>query len=165
LYLFFDYKDDQTAEKVIATLLKQLIYLMKAIPHDLETKYDQTKNGYPRPVLAEFIDLFIKYAKPVSFIVLFDAFDECKHQGIIWSQLIRQMYDSGIKVFITHRPHVLQSPGTHFQECTVVEIQAHREDVENYIAQQLEMEEKAQLLSETFKTLIIRRISDQAKEM
>jgi hypothetical protein len=165
LYIFFDYKDDQIAEKVIASLFKQLIFLMKAIPSELKIKYDQSKTGTPRPTLADLTDLFIKYAKLVSLIVLFDAFDECKQQGIIFFQLVRQMYNSGIKVFITHRPHILQNPGAEFQECTITEIQAHREDVENYIAQRLEMEEKTQHLSEAFKNLIIKKISDQAKEM
>jgi hypothetical protein len=167
LYIFFDYKDDQnqTAEKVIANLLRQLISSIQIIPSDLETEYDRVKNGSPRPVLSAFINLFIKYAKSASFIVLFDAFDECKQQGVILSQLVRQMYNSGIKVFITHRPHVLQNPKADFNECTVMEIRARREDVQNYTAQQLDMEEKTKHLAETFKDTIIKEISAQANDM
>lgn len=167
LYIFFDYKDDQsqTAEKVIANLLTQLISSTKIIPPDLETEYDRVKNRSPRPVLSVFINLFIKYAKSASFIVLFDAFDECKERGTIWSQLVRQMYHSRIKVFITHRPHVLQNPKADFNECTILEIQARREDIENYIAQQLEMEENTKFLPKTFKDTIIKEISDQAHDM
>ena len=167
LYIFFDYKDDQnqTAEKVIANLLRQLISSIQIIPSDLETEYDRVKNGSPRPVLSVFINLFIKYAKSASFIVLFDAFDECKQQGVILSQLVRQMYNSGIKVFITHRPHVLQNTKADFNECTVMEIRARREDVQNYTAQQLDMEEKTKHLAETFKDTIIKEISAQANDM
>src|SRR5208282_3064807 len=108
-----------------------------------ETMYDEAKTGSPRPILSAFVDLFIRYAKLASFIVFFDAFDECNQQGIVCSQLVRRIYNSGIKVFITHRPHVLQKPEADFEDFTVMEIRAHSEDIENYIAQQLEVEEKA----------------------
>lgn len=127
--------------------------------------YDKAKTGSPRPILSVFIDLFITYAKLASFIVLFDAFDECRQQGIIWSQLVGQMYSAGIKVFITHRPHVLQNPEADFEECTVTEIQAHREDVEKYIAQQIGMEEKVNHLTDTFKYRIMKNITKQANGM
>jgi hypothetical protein len=127
--------------------------------------YDKAKTGSPRPILSVFIDLFIKYTKPASLIVIFDAFDECKQQGIIWSQVVRQMYNSGIKIFITHRPHLLLNPEADFNEFTIMEIRAHREDIENYVAQQVEVEPKTKRLTETFKTTIIKQISDQANGM
>ena len=81
------------------------------------------------------------------------------------SQVIRRMYNSRIKVFITHRPYILQKPEDNFEESTILEIQAHDEDIESYIAQQLEMEEKSQCLDKTFKNTITKEIRDQAKGM
>jgi hypothetical protein len=150
---------------VIASLLRQLISSINIIPSDLKTQYDQVKQGQPRPTLSVLIDLLIKYTKLASFIFLFDAFDECKQQGIIWSRLVKEIYNSGIKVFITHRPHVLQRTKAAFEECTVVEIRARPGDIKMYIAQQLEMHENTQFLDETFKNTIIKEISHQANDM
>jgi hypothetical protein len=127
--------------------------------------YNEAKKESPRPILSAFVDVFITYAKLASFIILFDAFDECEYQGIMISQLIRRMYNSGIKVFITHRPHVLQNPKNDFEELNILEIQAHDEDIECYTIQRLIMEEKAKRLDDTFKSRIIKEIRDRAKGM
>jgi hypothetical protein len=167
LYIFFDYKDvqNQTAEKVIASLLKQLIFSIKTIPSTLQRMYNEAKSGSPRPILSDFVDIFIAQAKSASFVVLFDAFDECQQQGIVCSQIIQKMYASKIKISITHRPHVLQSPEFDFKEFTKMEIRAQGEDIENYISRQLEIEERAKRLTEIFKTVIIKEIKDQANGM
>jgi hypothetical protein len=150
---------------MIASLLKQLIYTTQSIPNDLEKMYDEDKKEKRRASLDGFVDLFINYAKLMSFVVLFDAFDECGEQGIVCSRLIQRFYNSGIKVFITHRPHVLKNPEIDFQEYTRIEIQARDEDIEGYIEEQLRMEEKAKRLDETFRTRIIDEIKHQAKGM
>lgn len=124
--------------------------------------YDKSKAGSPKPALSELVQLFITCAKLGSFIVLFDAFDECKEQGIVWSQIVRTIYTSGINVFITHRHHVLQKSDA---ESTVVEIRAQDEDIEQYIVQKIKIEEKANRLPETFKARIIKDITKQAKGM
>jgi hypothetical protein len=127
--------------------------------------YEEDKNQKRRPSLDGFVELFIKHAKQLSCVILFDAFDECDEQGIVLSKLIEQFYNSGIKVFITHRPHILKNPEIDFQEFTRVEIQARDEDVETYIEGQLRMEEKAKRLNNDFKTTIIAEIRHQAKGM
>lgn len=162
LYIFFDYKDtqNQTAEKVIANLLKQLIFVFRTIPDDLKTMYEKNKTESPKPTLSELVHLFIIHAKLGSFIVLFDAFDECNERPIVWSQIVRTIYSSGIKVFVTHRRHVLQGI-----ESTVVEVRAQDEDIEKYIAQQIGMEEKVNHLTDTFKYRIMTDITKQANGM
>jgi len=129
------------------------------------TKYDEVKCGSPRPLRSIFVDLFIKYASQGSFIVLFDAFDECDQRGIVLSEIIRPIYNAGIHIFITHRPHVLQNPDADFEDIFIKEIRAQSEDIEKYIAQQLEVEENSRRLSETFKASIISEIRDRAKDM
>jgi hypothetical protein len=127
--------------------------------------YDKVKTGSPKPTLSTFVDLFITHAKLASFMVLFDAFDECNKQGIVHSQLVQRMYNSGIWIFITHRPHILQTPEVDFKEFTRMEIRAQSEDIENYISQQLGMEERAKSLDGKFKAIIINKIRDEADGM
>jgi hypothetical protein len=142
-----------------------LIFSTKSIPFSLVSVYDKVKTGYPKPTLSTFVDLFITYAKLASFMVLFDAFDECNQQGIVYSQLIQRMYNSGIRIFITHRPHVLQNPEVDFEEFTRLEIRAQSEDIENYISKQLDIEETAKCLDGKFKDTIKNEIRDHANGM
>jgi hypothetical protein len=127
--------------------------------------YDEDKKEKRRPSLDAFVDLFIKHVKQVSFVVFFDAFDECGEQGIVCSRLIQRFYNSGIKAFITHRPHVLKNPEIDFQEYTSIEIQVQDEDIECYFNTQLRMEEKAKWLDNTLRARIIDEIKHQAKGM
>jgi hypothetical protein len=127
--------------------------------------YDKVKTGSPKPTLSTFVDIFLTHSKLASFMVLFDAFDECEQQGIVCSQLILPMYNSGIRIFVTHRPHVLQTPEVDFKEFTRMEIRAQSEDIENYISQQLGIEERAKALDRRFKGAIINKIRDEANGM
>ena len=150
---------------VVVSLLKQLIYSTDTIPSQVITMYNEAKKEYPRPNLSAFVDVLITCAKLAPFVILFDGFDESDQRGIVWSKLIRPMYNSGIKVFITHRPHILQKSEIDFEEFTVMEIRAQDEDIEKYISQQLEVEEKTKRLHQAFKARIIKEIKHQAKEM
>lgn len=150
---------------MVASLLKQLIYTIQSIPDALEKMYEEDKNEKRKPSLDGFVDLFMNHAKQVPCVILFDAFDECGEQGIVRSRLLQRFYSSGIKVFITHRPHVLTSPKRDFPRHIVVEIQARDEDIEGYIDRQLRMEEKSERLDNTFRTRIIEDIKQQAKGM
>jgi hypothetical protein len=138
---------------------------MQSIPDVLENMYDEDRNEKRRPSLDGLVDSFINHAKRMSCVILFDAFDECGEQGIVRSRLLQRFYSSGIKVFITHRPHVLTGPKSDFPLHIVVEIQARDEDIEGYIDRQLRMVEKAKRLDNIFRTRIIDAIKQQAKGM
>lgn len=167
LYIFFDYKDilNQTPEKVIASLLKQLVASLSTLPSSLVKMYDEMKNGLPPPSLSDFVDLFIRCSTQHSVVVLFDAFDECDQRGTMISRLVRRLYQAEIKVCIMHRPHVLQHLDIDFEKVTKLEIRAQSEDVETYIAQQLQQEEKMRRLDDNYKAGIINEISKRADGM
>ena len=115
--------------------------------------------------LSSFVDLFISHAKKDSFIILLDAFDECGEQELVYSQVIQPLYNAGIKVFITHRPHIIIKPEVDFQDFMRVEIQAMDEDIESYIRGQPKMQKKAKHLDDTFTLEIIEAIKGKAKGM
>ena len=167
LYLFFDYKDvdNQTAKKVIRSLLKQLVLARQSIPSDLEKIYNEDKDEKRSPTLDTFVNLFIKHVNELSFIVLLDAFDECGEQENVLSRLIQHFYNSGIKMFITHRPHALTTPELHFQNFASVEIQARDEDVERFITEELDTKPKGKRLDADFRDRISTEIKNKAKGM
>lgn len=167
LYVFFDYKDvqNQTAKNVMASLLKQLIYAKQSIPCELEKMYDEDKKEKRRPSLDAFVQLFTKQTKEISFIVLFDAFDECGEQQTVQCQLIRRFYNSGLKIFITHRPHILKTPEADFREWTRVDIQARDEDIERYVKTELDTKAKERQLDSSLRARIMREIKSRANGM
>jgi hypothetical protein len=167
LYIFFDYKDvrNQTAKHVASSLLKQLVRVIQFIPSSLEQMYDYHKNETRAPTLSSLMDVFITQANHSFYIVFFDAFDECGEQGLVYSELVQRLYDEGMKVCITHRPHVLKSPEVDFQDFTRVEIRARDEYIESYIRAQLAMHQKPTQFDDTFRIRIINAILHQANGM
>ena len=127
--------------------------------------YDEDKKEKRRPSLDAFVELFIKHTKEMSFIVLFDAFDECGEQQTVQCQLIQRFYNSGLKIFITHRPHVFKSPEADFQEWTRVDIQARDDDIERYVKTELDMKAKERQFDSSLRVRIISEIKSQAKGM
>jgi hypothetical protein len=111
------------------------------------------------------VDLFVIHAKQGSYIVFFDAFDECGEQGQVYSQLIQRFHSEGIKVFITYRPHVLKNPEIDFKDFTRVEIRARDEDVGIHLRGQLALHEKAKRFEDTFIERIIKAIMLKANGM
>jgi hypothetical protein len=135
------------------------------LPSSLEKIYDEEKKERQAPTLSTFVDLFIIHAKQASYVVFFDAFDECGEQGLVYSQLIQRFHSEGIKVFITHRPHVLKNPGVDFEDFTQVEIRARDEDVAIHLRGQLALHEKAKRFEDTFRERIINAIMLKANGM
>jgi hypothetical protein len=157
----------QTAEQVIASLFKQLVYLLGGLPSNLKSIYDSAMYGRPRPLLSAFIDEFLACAQESFIVVFFDAFDECQveHRGLVISKIVRRLIDSGIKVFITTRHHTLQDLPTDLEGAIKMEIKAHSSDIERYITQRLQDSTKANRLDGKFKAKIIKEINDRADGM
>jgi hypothetical protein len=150
---------------VAASLLKQLVRSVNRLPSSLEKIYDDEKKERRAPTLSSLVDLFIIHPKQASCVVLFDAFDECGEQGLVYSQLIQRFHSEGIKVFITHRPHVIKSPEIDFGDFTRMEIRARDEDVGIHIRGQLALHEKAKRFENTFRDRIINAIMLKANGM
>ena len=70
----------QTADKVAASLLKQLAWPPEEDRHNLQTVYENLKLEGNRPDREKIVELFVKSAQPVKVKVLFDALDECKDE-------------------------------------------------------------------------------------
>ena len=107
IYFYFKYndRDNQNEENVSASLLKQLVYQLGTLPAKLDKMYDEAKTGFPpnHKVIAELI---VSCSQQFSLVFVFlDGLDECtnsQQDDVIG--LIRQLRDSGIRVFLTSRP-------------------------------------------------------------
>jgi len=95
---------------------------------------------------------------------MLDAFDECdaqQHPDII--SLIQQFCDSGMKVYVTTRHHLLEYLKAEFQWATIMKISAKNDDVRTYLTWQLSKKKKR--ISDDLKAKIIRTISSKAHGM
>ena len=122
-----------------ATLLKQLIYQIGALPAQLLILYQDSKAGFP-PKPSALLDLIATcVAQFSSCHVLFDGLDECtdSQQDEIIS-LIRQLRITSMRIFLTSQPQL--SPRiAELGEHSTCEIIASEGDLENYIKQRFEV--------------------------
>jgi hypothetical protein len=143
VYFYFDFKDEgQTAEFVVTSLLKQLIYQFMKIPTSLELAYDKWQRGQRkiRPDESAFAELFTECAKEFStvyespvFIVL-DAYDESpKMERKKLISYLQQFHQSGASIYLTTRPELLDNLQKAFAPLIVLEIKARDIDIELYV--------------------------------
>jgi hypothetical protein len=166
-YFYFDYKDsqNQTAEIVIASLLKQLAHPLDPAHPCLEAIYDKIKNGSPMPILSIMVELFITCSESLPAVsVILDAFDECGQQDRIIGDIVKRFYLAEIKVYITTRPHLCELFASEFDKVPIIPITADDDDVKNYIAEQLQ-KPKRKLLTDDFKKEIVQKIGSRAQGM
>ena len=85
--------------------------------------------------MAVFVRQLLSTAAGFSLIyILLDALDECTSGTLDDTiNLIRQFKDSGIKVFCTCRP-ILINLGDRLGVSTIHSISAHDEDIKNYLS-------------------------------
>jgi hypothetical protein len=147
---------------VVACLLKQVAHPLDALHPCLESICGKVKYGSSKPVLSDLVDLFVTCSRHFSAVlVILDAFDECGQQSSIIG-VLKQFYLSGIKVYITLRPHILDTFKNEFDGAAVMEITADGDDVKNYITSKLKAKKR---LTDDFKAEIIQEIGSRAQGM
>lgn len=142
VYFYFKYNDreNQSEEKVSASLLKQLVYQLGTLPAKLDKMYDESKGGF-LPNKSIISEILVSCASQFSSVfVFFDGLDECTdaQQNNVVS-LIRQFRDSGIRIFLTSRP------GTEYrvkklQPYELLPITADEKDIRMYLNLKLDVE-------------------------
>jgi KAP family P-loop domain len=123
---------------VACILLKQAAKLMDKIHHRLKTAFEEKE----LPTFEQLLEILKEYSGTTSRIfVLFDALDECENQyfrRIL--ELIRNLNDSGIRVYATTREHYKAQIDRYFQTTPFhLEIEAQDNDVKNYLTQELNL--------------------------
>ena len=135
LYCNFRRQDEQKAEDLLASLLKQLAQGLSSLPNSVTDLYDRHKAKETRPY-GEFSGVLQSVAAMYSrvFIVV-DALDECQVSDGCRSRFLSEIFSlqakCGINVFATSRfiPEVTEK----FNGSTSLEIRASKEDVRKYL--------------------------------
>jgi hypothetical protein len=142
---------------VARILLKQAAKLMNKIHPRLRKAFE--KREFPRfdELIAIFTESSIEFSRTTSNIfVMFDALDECEkqHFGQI-IQLIQNLNKSGIRVYATARPHCEAFIDLQTES---LQIEARVEDVEIYLAEELERR-KTDVPDPEFRREIVNKIA------
>ena len=136
LYCNFRRQDEQKADDLLASLLKQLSQTRSSLPDSVKALYDQHKNKRTRPSFDEISRTLQSVAAMYSrvFIVI-DALDECQASDGCRTRFLKEIFKvqtkSGANIFATSRfiPEITER----FQGSISLEIRASEEDVRRYL--------------------------------
>lgn len=139
-YVFCDYRQQnfQTANILLASLLRQLLQKIPLIPEHIKNlyfKYRDAKRRLQLKDLCQCLDVVIGDFSKVHIVI--DALDECDWEARHY--LLKQIFDLQSKhnlgFFATLRP--IPEVTSRFEDCQSLEIRAHIEDVKTYLSGQI----------------------------
>ncbi|KFZ23393.1 hypothetical protein V502_02135 [Pseudogymnoascus sp. VKM F-4520 (FW-2644)] len=136
LYCNFRRQDEQNAEGLLASLLKQLAQGLYPLPKSVKSFYDSHKKNRTRPAFNELSSTLQSVAALYSrsFIVV-DALDECQTSGGCRTKLLTDIFalqaKSGANIFSTSR--FIPEIEVQFKNSMRLEIQASDHDVLRYL--------------------------------
>ncbi|KAK6337487.1 hypothetical protein TWF730_002886 [Orbilia blumenaviensis] len=148
IYCNFNRKAEQETDRLLANLLKQLTWNYPSLPDSVRKLYDRyTKHGTERPQLRDIIEVLHSISSAFSrvFFVV-DALDECESPSAWQAEFLSELFalhrKYGLNIFATSRP--IQKVIDKFKGIThtKLEIQAHNEDVRNYLDGQISGSDK-----------------------
>ncbi len=136
LYCNFQRQDEQKAQDLFASLLKQLSQARSSLPHSVESLYDKHKVQRTRPSLNDFSETLQSVASLYSRVfIIVDALDECQVSDCCRTTFLTEIFNfqtkTGAKLFATSR---FDSDITEkFKGSITCEIHARNEDVRLYL--------------------------------
>jgi hypothetical protein len=136
-YLYCTFREDeQSAENLLASLLKQLVQDQSPLPDSVKDLYGRHKNKRIRPSLDEVSGALhsVITIYSISYIVV-NALDECQVSDGCRSRFLSHIFNlqakTGAKLFVTSRP--IPDIEREFKGCLSREILASNEDIRRYL--------------------------------
>jgi Cdc6-like AAA superfamily ATPase len=136
LYCNFKRRDQQKAEELVASLVKQLAQGQSSLPESVRLLYDKHKEKRTRPSPDEISRALHSVADMFSrVIIVVDALDECQASDGSRARLLSEIFGlkerCGANIFATSRylPEIKEQ----FRGSISLEIQASDEDVRRYL--------------------------------
>ncbi|SCN76846.1 related to ankyrin [Fusarium fujikuroi] len=136
IYCNFQRQNDQTAKELVASLLKQLLQSLPAMPEDIKLLYQQRRIKGSPPSLEDVSSNLLATAKHFSRVfIIIDALDECRTTDGTQTEFLKEIFKlqlhSKANVFATSRP--IPEIKDQFQTSVVLEIRATDADVERFL--------------------------------
>jgi Cdc6-like AAA superfamily ATPase len=136
LYCNFRRKDEQRAQDLLTSLLKQLSEERSSLPDSVRTLYDKHKEKRTQPSLDEISRTLQSVASMYSRVmIIIDALDECQVSDGCRMTFLTEIFSLQTKtrasLFATSRfiPDITEK----FDGSAIFEIRAHNKDVRQYL--------------------------------
>lgn len=136
IYCNFRRKDEQKAQDLIASLLKQLSEERSPLPDITKSLYNKHKEKRTRPSLDEISRALQSVAAMYSrVIIIVDALDECQAldscRMTFLTEILGLQYKTRANIFLTSRylPEIIER----LRGSITCEIRAHNDDVRRYL--------------------------------
>jgi Cdc6-like AAA superfamily ATPase len=136
LYCNFRRQDEQKAEGLLASLLKQLTQGQSSLPDSVKSLYDSHKDKRTRPSFDEISRTLQSVAAMYSRVfIIVDALDECQVSDGCRMRFLSDIFNLQTKcqasLFATSRfiPEISEK----FRDCMQLEIRASNQDVQRYL--------------------------------
>jgi hypothetical protein len=140
-YVYFNFwqQEEQTAEDLFASLLKQLAQHRSPLPQTLKQLCDRHRGKRMRPSLGEIVEVLHSVIREHSRVfVVVDAVDECPASGHCRAAFVAGLLDlrsHGVNIFATSR--FIPEITNRFDKSTWLEIRARDEDVAKFVDAQI----------------------------
>lgn len=164
IYCNFRRQDDQTADDLFASIVKQLAYKENGLPEELKSLYKKHETKKTRPSFNELYQILGSTVATYSRIfIIIDALDECSQDDrvrFLDEILSLQQNYLSVNIFATARPIVLIQDK--FRKYPQEEILATEEDISKYLEGNMaglpSFVQSNILLQEEIKTAIIKSV-------
>jgi len=170
-YMYCDYadRDNQTAENILASLVKQLTLRKPSMLAYIQRLYEECDRGKIRPDITKLTEALRNLCTGYKRIyVVIDALDECdeKSRKSLLAQF-NKVDQSVARFFLTSRPH-LSEMQKKFEGFPQVEIKAKNSDIREFILSNIrENDNLSEFIEDTIQLEdeIITTITSKAGEM
>ena len=170
LYYDFQAQEEQTITNMIGVILKQLVG-MGDIPGNVREAFHEGKKqiGGRRPRLEDLMRMLkaVVASLPQVFICI-DALDECRPKNL--PELLESLRDifqecSGMRIFLTGRPHVREAIRRYFAKAVVIPISPNPDDIRNYLDMRLDRDDEPEAMSHDLRADIKRTLLEKMSDM
>ena len=169
-YFYFNYQDErkQTAELVLASLLRQIIESRPEIPKPVSELYKRIESQQ-RQLQQQDLEqvILLTCANFKQIFIVIDALDECdnEHRKDLLRSLATFQKIQTVTIFLTSRPHAGQEITRKLGNSLQIEIGATDNDLRTYLSCKIDESDNVDVIDEEFKEEIIVKIIRAAHRM
>ena len=175
LYLYCDYqaRKDQSATKIIGSLLRQVAAATARVPDEIRGAFEESKKrGGKRLRLPDMLKLFVSIISSMErAYICVDAVDELLPQNRSeFLRALRQVVEeaSNVRLFLTGRPYIRGELDKHLTRgAYIIHIVPDQEDITRYLSQKIDDDDDrdSDLMTENLKDDIMKTMLEKFSEM
>ncbi|KIJ25576.1 hypothetical protein M422DRAFT_273438 [Sphaerobolus stellatus SS14] len=160
LLFYCNYNSHYTTRNYVEALLKQLV-LQECVTEDCITKLKEAMLRSKTLPQRELQALLIAQLHHHKGFIIIDAFDEISQTGV-QKDLLQIISESGVKVLVTSRPHIMD-----LKADAILEITAAPDDIRTFIEAQLQINDISRLREKApdLKEIIITGVQKKSSGM